>query len=480
MKIHSSSAIKRLLGSTAMALCLLGLPAGQLTASGTPFSDLSAHEQLSEDILRELVAFESSEERPGETRKALEAMAARLLGAGFTPEAVQLVNPGEGLFGLVVRYRGIGEARPLLTLAHIDVVTVTPDAWTFPPFSLGVKDGYYLGRGTEDNKAGVTQIISNFIRLKQEGWVPNRDVIAAISGDEETNGAVASWLANEGRDLIDAEFALNSDAGGGEYDEQGQRRAFWVQTSEKLYQTYRLTATNEGGHSSVPRPDNAIRDLAVAITRLSDYAFPVILGNGTRMALRRSAAFYPESVASDMLALADNENDAAAAQRLSAVDPGFNAILRTTCVPTMLSGGHAENALPRDASVTVNCRIIPGTPQTEIEQEIAGLVKDLNIGVETIFESVPSDASEIPDALMERIETMVGDRWGDIPVIPGMSTGATDGLFFRNAGIPVYGISALFSKPGESRSHGLDERIGIREFHESVEFWYQMLKVLAR
>jgi acetylornithine deacetylase/succinyl-diaminopimelate desuccinylase-like protein len=400
--------------------------------------------------------------------------------AGFTKEDVQLVTPADDKHGLVVRYRGIGSKRPVLVLAHIDVVQATQDAWAFPPFSLGKKEGYYVGRGTGDNKGGVTQIISNFIRLKQEGWVPKRDLIAAITGDEETTGFVASWFANEGRDLVDAEYAINSDAGGGEYDEAGNRLAFWVQTSEKVYYTVVLTATNEGGHSSLPRPENAIQDLAVAITRLANHPFPVGLNDGTRMQLLRSASMYPEDIARDMRALAEDENNLDAAQRLSAFEPGFNATLHTTCTPTMLSGGHAENALPRDASVTVNCRILPGTSVSEIEQVIAGLVSDLDIGMKVIYEPVPSDPSTMPDAFLESIESLVEEQWGKVAVIPGMSTGATDGLFYRNAGLPVYGISAIFAKPGDERAHGLDERVGIRDFHDSVAFWYQMLKTVAK
>ena len=348
-----------------------------IQAADSPFSKLTAQQQLSEDILREVVAYETTAEHPDETRKALEAMVVRLKEAGFPSEDIELVNPGDGQYGLVVRYRGLGNKKPLLLLAHMDVVTATPDAWAFPPFSLGKKDGYYVGRGTSDNKAGVVQIFSNFIRLKKEGWVPGRDLIAAISGDEETEGEVAKWLANEGHALIDAEYAINSDAGGGEYDASGQRKAFWIQTSEKLYQTYVLTANNEGGHSSLPRPENAIQDLALAITRLAEFEFPVIITDSTRMRLERSAANYPDEQSRDMLALVEDASDTEAARRLSAADPYFNATLRTTCTPTMLDGGHAENALPRDASVTVNCRIMPGTPAIEIEQTISSLIDGL-------------------------------------------------------------------------------------------------------
>jgi acetylornithine deacetylase/succinyl-diaminopimelate desuccinylase-like protein len=463
-----------------LAIVMAAMLAVPLLASGQTFSELPPHEQLSEDILRELVGYESTVERPDEVLKSLQAMALRLREAGFAEEDIQLVTPAENLHGLVVRYRGIGSKRPVLLLAHIDVVTANPDAWAFPPFSLGKKDGYYVGRGTEDNKGGVTQIFSNFIRLKREGWVPKRDLIAAITGDEETTGLVATWFANEGRDLVDAEYAINSDAGGGEYDEAGNRLAFWVQNSEKIYYTVELTATNDGGHSSLPRPENAIQDLAVAITRLANYQFPVRLNDGTRMELQRSASMQPDNIARDMLALAEDDNDTAAAERLSAHDASFNAMLHTTCTPTLLRGGHAENALPRDATVTVNCRILPGTPVSEIKDVIIGLTDDLNVAFKVIYDGISSDPSIMPDAFLESIESLVETHWGEVAVIPSMSTGATDGLFYRNAGLPVYGINAMFSKPSDWRAHGLDERVGISDFHESVAFWYDLLKTVAK
>jgi acetylornithine deacetylase/succinyl-diaminopimelate desuccinylase-like protein len=300
-----------------------------------------------------------------------------------------------------------------------------------------------------------------------------------ISGDEETSGDFTKWIVGEGKHLVDAEFAINTDAGGGEYKEQGNHRAFWIQTSEKLYQTYRLTARNKGGHSSVPRPDNAISDLSVAITRLAGHQFPVNLSETNRMAMRRSAALYPENVARDMLVMANNEFDASTVKRLSEYDPYFNAMLRTTCVPTQLSGGHAENALPREASVIVNCRIMPGTEAIEIENVITGLSDGLGVELEIVWDGVASDVSDIPEPMMEKIEALAEVNFGDVPVIPAMSTGATDGLFYRNTGTPVYGISGLFSKPGETGAHGLDEKIGVKEFHESVDFLNQVLRAMA-
>ncbi len=442
------------------------------------FSDLAPHEQLAEDILRQLIAFESTIERPDETRKALEAMASLLVDAGLPAEDVLLINPYPDGYGLVARYRGIATQGPLLTMAHIDVVTAEPDAWAFPPFSFGKKDGFYYGRGTQDNKTGVAHLVANFIRLKREGHVPNRDLIMALTGDEETQQKVIEWLATEGKDLIEADYAINSDAGGGELGDDGKPRAFWVQTSEKLYQTYRLSTTNPGGHSSLPRPQNAINQLAIALTRIADYQFPVELNEGSRQMLERAASFADKRVAQDMLKVAQSQ-DSDAAERLSQ-DPLMNAVIRTTCVVTKIEGGHAENALPRSASALVNCRILPGIPPLAIETRLRELVDDDGVAFESVYESVPSLPSVMPAALMETIESLVNDRWQGVKVIPEMSTGATDGLFIRNAGIPVYGVAGWFMHPDDIRAHGLDEKVGIRQFHEGAEFWYRLLKKLSQ
>ena len=465
------------------ALPTLGLALCAALSAGadTDFRNLTPQQQLSEDMLREAIAFETTKARAEQNLLAMQAVADRLLAAGFDEGDIQIVNPYPGTWGLVVRYRGSGASGlgAIGVAAHMDVVPATPDAWAFPPFTLGTRDGYYLGRGTIDNKAGVVQIFANFIRLKQEGWVPGRDIIAAITGDEETDGKMAAWFASEGRELVDVDYVLNTDAGGGEYDADRTPIAFWVQTSEKVYQTWELSASNEGGHSSLPRPDNAIADLALAITRLVENPMPVSISDSMRAGLQRAAGLYPEPVRSDMLALAENPDDTEAAARLTAMSPALNAVLRTTCTPTMLRGGHAENALPRDAVVTVNCRILPGTPVSEVEQYIAGLMDGLDITINSVYDAVPSPPSEMPPAFQEQLETLVEQRWGEVPVVPMMSMGATDGLFYRNAGTPVYGVAAVFQMPDEDRAHGLDEKIGIAEFHDSVDFWYDLFKAVG-
>lgn len=472
------------LGPVALLLLAAGLIAPPTARADTAFRDLTPNEQRAEDLLRELIAFESTGEKPEENRRAMEAMAVHLRAAGFGDDDIQLVNPAPDTYGLIVRYRGRGEAKPILALAHMDVVTANPDAWAFAPFELGIRDGYYLGRGTSDNKAGVVQIFHNFMRLKREGWLPARDLVAAITGDEETEMKMAAWFASEESGLLGAAYALNTDGGGGEYDEDRRPRAFWVQTSEKIYQTWELTVTNEGGHSSQPRPDNAIEDLARAITRIADNPFPIQLDDSMRMMYERAAGLYPEPMRSDMRWLAketDPERVAAseAGARMAAANPAYNAELRTTCTPTMLRGGHAENALPRDATVTVNCRILPTMPVAEVEARLGELVADLDVTLTPLWPEWKGPPSQMTPDFLEPLETLVSDHFGDIPVIPSMSTGATDGLFYRGAGVPVYGVAALFEAPGENRAHGLDERVGIEEFHASVAFWYDLFKTLA-
>ncbi len=440
---------------------------------------LTVQQQLAEDILRELVGLETTEEKPDETRKSIEVVAKRLVDAGIPEADVVIVNPEPDLYGLVARLRGIQEQGPLLTMAHIDVVTANPDAWAFPPFSFGKKDGYYYGRGTQDNKTGVAHLVANFIRLQQEGFVPNRDLIMMITGDEETAGKVADWMATEARELIDAEFALNTDGGGGEYDENFEPISFNVQTSEKVYQTYVLSTSNVGGHSSIPHPENAINELAQAVVNISAYQFPVKISANTQLMFARTAERRTGQDSADMKELSRENFSPEAAERLSQ-DPYINAILRTTCIPTRLSGGHAENALPRDATATVNCRILPGTDPAEVRAKLVELIANPQVTIKSIYEAKPSPASVMPAALQESLEQLVEQHWPGVPVIPEMSTGATDGLFVRNAGIPVFGVAGWFMRPGDIRAHGLDEKIGMAEFHAGTEFWYHMLKTLSQ
>jgi acetylornithine deacetylase/succinyl-diaminopimelate desuccinylase-like protein len=372
------------------------------------------------------------------------------------------------------------DPKPILTMAHIDVVTANPEAWAFPPFTFGNKDGYYFGRGTQDNKTGVAHLVSNFMRLKEENYVPSRDLILMLTGDEETEGRVANWLANEGKELIDAEYALNTDGGGGEYTADFKPRAFLVQTSEKVYQSYQLKVTNSGGHSSLPRPDNAIYQMASALVRIANYQFPVAINANSKLMFERSARLEEGQMAADLLAIANQGPDAKDAIERLEKDAYLNALMRTTCVATGIEGGEAENALPRGAVATINCRILPGADPRDVEAHLRDVVADDSITFTSVYDALPSPASVLPDALLESLETLVEELWPGVPVIPEMSTGATDGLFLRNAGMPVFGVAGWFMRPGDVRAHGLDEKIGIAEFHRGTEYWYRMLVMLTQ
>lgn len=458
------------------ALCALLLPA--FAPAQTPTQAPAADRALAREILADLVGRETTEGN-GQTVPAAEALARRLRDAGYPEADVQIVGPTPDLGNLVVRLRGTGQGgRPILLMAHIDVVPAGADAWGTNPYDLVEKDGYYYGRGTTDNKAGAATIVANLIRWKREGWVPARDVIAVLTADEETTQESIAWLVRERRDLIDAEFALNTDSGFGELRD-GVPASFSVQAAEKVYLSFRLTAANAGGHSSVPRPDNAINELARALVRIADYTFPVQLNEITRAFLLGTADTHPSGVATDMRAVAAASPDLAAAGRLSAASPYLNAILRTTCVATQLAAGHAENALPTQSAATVNCRILPGENPDEVEATLGRLIDNPGIAIARMQDAVLSPPSLLTPAMATMLDALVGEMFPTVRVVPVMETGATDGLFTRNGGIPTYGLGAIFEPPDDIRAHGLDERVGVEIFHDAVEFWYRMVKRLA-
>jgi acetylornithine deacetylase/succinyl-diaminopimelate desuccinylase-like protein len=375
----------------------------------------------------------------------------------------------------VARLRGrVRSLKPILLLAHIDVVAANPEDWTLPPFELIEREGTFYGRGTADDKDEAAIYVANLIRMKREGFVPERDIVVALTADEEggpDNGV--QWLIANRRDLIDAEYALNE--GGGGIVEGGQRVSNTVQASEKKYQNFIFETTNEGGHSSRPRPDNAITELAGSLMRLAEFRFPVRLNEVTREFLRRSADLVEPPVGDAMRRLLANESDAAAIAVLEA-DPRYNSIMRTTCVATLLSGGHAPNALPQRARANVNCRILPDESPADVQ---AALQRTAGAGVTVTPEgtAVDSPPSPLDPRVLAPIEQVTRELFGDVPVIPTMSTGATDGLYLRNAGIPVYGVSGLFYD--ETFAHGMNERIPVRAFYEGQEFLYRLVKLLA-
>ena len=472
---HRSAPQARLLALALGVLAvLIGTPLGVVLGQST---ELTSHHHLARDIFKELIEI-PTEEGSNRTVEVAEAMAARLIEAGFPSEDVQVVGPEPQLGNLVARYRGMGEGGgPVLLMAHIDVVPALREDWSFEPYVFREADGHFYGRGTTDNKAGAAHLVANFIRLKQEGYLPQRDLILVLSADEETTGASVTWLVNERRDLVNAEFALNTDAGGGVLKE-GEPHIFTVQASEKVYLTFQLEVKNPGGHSSIPVDDNAIYRLTMGLARLSEFAFPIEPNEITRTYFARYAQLEEGEIAELMEATA-NGDDAAAA-RLANAEPYWNAMLRTTCVATRLAAGHADNALPQTAQAVVNCRILPGKSADDVETELRRVLGDEEIVLTRLTEPMASPPSPLTPEIMGTLESLVEELFPGAPVIPTMSTGATDGLYVRNGGIPVYGVSAMLEDEDEEvRAHGRDERLSTRAFYDALEFWYRMLKAFS-
>lgn len=452
-----------------MAAALVLISACDQTETPKPYKEMA------EEILAEAIAIKSVDDGSGSTVIIAEAMAKRLTDAGFPAADVLVTGPRPEVGVVVARYRGDGTGgAPIIVMAHMDVVDALPSDWNRDPFTLEQDDTFFYGRGVGDNKAGVTILVANFVRMKQEGYVPNRDIIMILTGDEETTGDSINWLANERRDLIDAEFALNTDAGGGWISED-KKTAFYVQTSEKMYLTFNFTVRNSGGHSSIPRPDNAIYQLFAGVSRLEGFKFPTRLNDSTKAMFRESALLVGGQEAADWAAIAGGEAGEDVIDRVSQ-DTYWNAVLRTTCVPTMLAGGHAENALPQTATATINCRIFPGVSADEVEATLLEVLDIDEVEVERLNEPKASDPSPLRPDVMAPMTALVKKHFGDVPIIPDMSTGATDGLYLRNVGIPVYATSAMFSGDGEMNAHGMDEKIRIQSYFEALSFWYDLMK----
>ncbi len=438
-----------------------------------------ADRTLARDIFRELIEINTTDSL-GNTPRAARAMARRLLAAGFPAADVQvLIGPDAKHGNLVARYRGTGTGgKAIIVFAHMDVVPARRSDWSVDPFTFLEKDSYFYGRGTTDDKVGDAVLVADFIRLKRAGFKPSRDLIMVLTGDEETLGSCIQWLVTKHRDLIDGAFALNTDAGGGVLRD-GQRVLFAVQASEKVYATYVLEATDKGGHSSLPRPaDNPVYRLAPFLERLAQYQFPVKLNEVSRAFFERSAAIETGQLAEDMRGVLKDPPDSSAVARLSAV-PFYNSKLRTTCVATMLEAGHAENALPQSARATVNCRILPGEPASEVEATLRRLAADDRITLRTLYAPIPSPPSPLIPEIVGPLERLVAEQFPKVPIVPIMEAGATDGLFLRNVGIPTYGVSAVFEEQNDVRAHGRDERIGVQSFYDALEFWYRMMQAYA-
>jgi acetylornithine deacetylase/succinyl-diaminopimelate desuccinylase-like protein len=443
-----------------------------VTAAVVSKPELTPERALARDILKELIEINTT----GDTTEAAEAMARRLLDAGFPEEDVSVIGPHPQKSNLVARLRGSGSGDPILLLAHLDVVEARAEDWSFDPFTFLERDGFYHGRGTTDDKAMAAIWIANFILMRQAGFVPSRDLIVALTADEEGgNDNGVRWLLANRRELIDAAFCLNE--GGGGRMQDGTRLSNNVQLSEKMYQSFRLEARNRGGHSSIPREDNAIYQISEALVRIAEYQFPIELDEITSTYFERMASFESDPTADDMLAVAQGQDPAAAA-RLSQ-SPYYNAVLRTTCVATELVAGHAENALPQSARATVNCRLFPGSDAAVVQATLEEVIDDEAIAIVPLQTATPSPPSPLSPEVVGAIERVTEQMWPGVPVIPTMSTGATDGLYLRNQGIPTYGVSGIFGEIDDIRAHGRDERIGIEAFFEGREFLDRLTRMLA-
>lgn len=439
-------------------------------------SGAMSNESPAEDILADLVAARMAPSGGNDTSDAVAGLVTRLQLAGFDENELFDVGQTDELRNLVVRYRSREPAHaPVLMMAHLDVVEALREDWTVEPFELTASDGYYYGRGTTDNLTGAAILVANFIRLRQEGYEPDRDLIIMLTADEESTGNAATWLTTERRDLIDAEFALNTDAGLVMLKDD-EPRAFIMQTSEKVYVSYRLEALDPGGHSSLPRSDNAIARLARTLVNLHDHEFPIDLNETTREFFAQWQAFAsPEDRELIRSVLG---GDSGVVSRLER-SPYYNAMARTTCVATQLDGGHAENALPQSARAVINCRVLPQTPPDSITALINEYSAAHDVSVTQIYDARPSPPSPLDPTVIGPVTAVAHQLWPGIPVIPEMSTGATDGLFVRNAGIPVYGVSAIAEDPDDIRAHGQDERIRIESFRDATEFWYRLMKTVS-
>ena len=457
--------------------------AGPIAAQDTETRQLTDHQQMVHDIYRDIIGF-----RTARGHQQVDDMVAyltkRLSDAGFAQEDLMVTDydsDGEPTQGLIVRYRGDGSSgdKPIVMLAHMDVVDALPEDWDRDPFTLTEEDGYFFGRGTMDNKYGVANLVGTFIRLKDEGWTPNRDLYLAFSGDEETGmvstRAQAKWIAEN----VDPAFVLNSDAGGTALDDEFKPLAMRVQAAEKTFATFELTVTNPGGHSSRPRSDNAIYELSAALLKLADHKFAVQATPLTRSYFAALGQSVPGELGDAMRAFAENPEDPAAVATLQS-NPETVGTLGTTCVATMLRAGHAENALPQSATATVNCRIFPGIGVEKTQAELARVIGNDNVSFKLMAEVTESPVSVLRDDVRAAVAKSLAARYGkDIPIIPYMESGGTDGMHYRTLGYDTVAVSGGASRSQDMYAHGLNERANVDAFYSGLDHWTIILKELA-
>jgi acetylornithine deacetylase/succinyl-diaminopimelate desuccinylase-like protein len=475
MKVH----IPRLFGILALVALLRSLPAAPLDETTR---------RLARDIFQQLIEINTTDS-VGSTTRAAEAMAMRLIDAGFAQEDVKVLGPNDRKGNLVARLRGSGGPRkPILIIGHLDVVEARREDWTTDPFQFVEKDGYFYGRGTQDMKVNDAILITTLIRLHRENYRPDRDLILALTADEEggkSNGV--DWLLKNRRDLIAAEFVLNADSGG-VTTVKGKPVNVDVEASEKLYADFQVSATNPGGHSSLPVPDNAIYHIADALGRLERTPFPFELNAVTRAYFERRALLESGQTAADMKAILRIPADAAAVSRLSK-DARYNSTTHTTCVATMMSAGHAPNALPQLAKANVNCRILPGHSAEEIRQDLIKIFADPKIAVKyvddarNVYDRTPEKKAFAPilppDEILKPLARIADEMWKGVPVIPDMETGASDSIYTIAAGLPSYGVNGVAIDQDDIRAHGKDERVRVSSYYDGVEFYYRYLKAVT-
>jgi acetylornithine deacetylase/succinyl-diaminopimelate desuccinylase-like protein len=434
-----------------------------------------AERQLAHDIYKQFIEIPSGFST-GSTTPVAEAAAALLKAAGFPDSDVFVGGANPKKQNLVVRYHGSGKRKPLLLLAHTDVVEAKREDWSFDPFQLTEKDGYFYGRGTGDDKAQAAIWLANLIQYKKEGFIPDRDLIVALTADEEGGGPFngVDWLIKNHRDLIDAEFCLNE--GGWGETISGKQVANYLQVSEKYVMNFRLEVRNKGGHSSLPVADNAIYHLAAALTRVSGFAFPLKTNEVTSAYFRQMSEITSGPNKEDLRKVSDGNQDA---MQRAANAPAWNATLRTTCVATQLEGGHAINALPQFAAATVNCRVLPEDSPAYVEDSLRKVIADDQVELKSFGEFARGPASPLRPDLLAATTEVTSKLWPGVQVVPDMVMGATDGRSLRIAGIPTYGIQGIFIDRDDVRFHGHDERIPVRSFYEGQAFLYDLVKTLV-
>jgi acetylornithine deacetylase/succinyl-diaminopimelate desuccinylase-like protein len=474
----------------ALSLALGGFLAGSARAQ-SPLPTASPEDRaLAREIFKELIEINTTDTPAGNVTTATTAMQKRFLDAGFLPEDVHLLGPDARKMNLVVRLRAAVPTteKPVLFLCHMDVVEALRSDWTTEPFQFIEKDGYFYGRGTQDMKNSDAAIVWAFLKLHREGYKPKRDLILALTADEEGgkfNGA--SWLVEHHRDLVDVAYVINPDAGGIEL-EHGRAIVGDVEATEKVYSDFQITAANRGGHSSLPRPDNAIYELTAALNKLVGFTFPFEMNEVTRTYFKTMATMETGPTAADMLAVTATPSDPAAAARLSA-QPTFNSNFRTTCVATRLTAGHANNALPQTAQAIVNCRIFPGHSPEEIRRQLISIFADDKLAVQfvsdagVVSDTAPERKAMVPPApiaeVFEPLTRLTKAIWPGLPVTPEMETGASDSIYFAQAGIPCYGFSAIALERDDVRAHGRDERLPVDSYWKSLDFFYAFTQALG-